>query len=775
VVALALLSVSPAAKAATATATFTPVADATVQASNPTRTYGTASTLLVDNSPVQHFLLKFAVSGLGGAQVVSARLRLYCTNSSNIGGLFAGTTSVWQETTVTWNNAPQATTSVVGSLGRVSSKAWVEVDVTPLVSSEGTISILVTTSSSDGASYSSREAGARAPVLVVEYNAAGGATATVTPSPTPTATPAPTPNPTATPSPTPTATPSPTPTPTATPSPTPTPVATPTATPVATPTATPVATPTATPVATPTATPTGGSDPILLAAGDIATCGITGDEQTAALLDGMVGTIAALGDEAYENGSATDFSDCYDPSWGRYKARTLPAVGNHEYQTANATGYYAYFGAVAGDPTKGYYAYTLGTWRILVLNGNCSHAGGCDVGSQQETWLRSELAAAGAMNVLAYWHQPRFSSGYHGSDATYEAFWQDLYNAGADLVLNGHDHDYERFAPQDATGTSDPAYGVREFVVGTGGAGLRTFSTPVPNSEVREYGTLGILELTLGPDSYTWRFVPVSGTFADAGTAAVHGPPPQDTEAPTAPTGLAATSVTASSISLGWTPATDNVRVTGYEVVRNGVVIGQAAQPDYIDVNVAPGQGYRYEVRARDAAGNWSTLSAPVDVATPTPSSTVSFTLEADAIIRGDNVNANYGGSTSIEVDASPLKDELLRVTVGGIGPMRVVSATLYLYCIDPSGVGGLLYQTSTAWSESTVTWATAPAASGPLVSSLGSVVAGAWYTLDLSSVITAEGTYAFRMTSTSSNGADYYSREGPVGFRPVLVVQIAP
>jgi hypothetical protein len=259
---------------------------------------------------------------------------------------------------------------------------------------------------------------------------------------------------------------------------------------------------------------------VLVAAGDIASCSSSGDEATAALLDGISGTVLTLGDNAYDSGTPSQFTNCYQPSWGRHKARTRPSAGNHDYLTASASGYYGYFGAAAGDPTKGYYSYELGAWHIVVINSNCSQVGGCQAGSPQEKWLRADLAAHPAACTLAYWHHPRFSSGTsHGSSTTMQPIWQALYDANADVVLSGHEHNYERFAPQNPAGQADAARGIREFVVGTGGKSHYGFGTPLPNSQVRNSDTSGVLKLTLHATSYDWRFVPESGkTFTDSGS-----------------------------------------------------------------------------------------------------------------------------------------------------------------------------------------------------------------------------------------------------------------
>ena len=286
---------------------------------------------------------------------------------------------------------------------------------------------------------------------------------------------------------------------------------------------TPAPTPTVAPTPTPAPTPPASGDPVLVGAGDISSCSSSGDEATAALLKAIGGTIFTTGDNAYDSGSPAEYANCFNPSWGQQLSRIRPAPGNHEYLTPGAAGYYSYFGATAGDPTHGWYAYNLGTWRIYALNSNCNEVGGCDVGSPQEAWLRADLAANPAACVAAYWHHPRFSSGEHGSSTATQALWQDLYDANAELVLNGHDHDYERFLPQTPTGVLDLGRGLQEFVIGTGGRSHYGIVTPIANSTVRNDATFGVLKLTLHSNGWDWRFVPVAGqTFADAGSGTCH-------------------------------------------------------------------------------------------------------------------------------------------------------------------------------------------------------------------------------------------------------------
>jgi len=263
---------------------------------------------------------------------------------------------------------------------------------------------------------------------------------------------------------------------------------------------------------------------VLVGAGDIADCKeLSGAEATAKLLKKIPGTVMAPGDLAYPEGSKENF-ECYDRTWGRVKSRTRPAPGNHEFRSTGAAYYFSYFGDAAGDPKLGYYSYDLGTWHIVVLNSECKEVGGCEAGSPEEKWLREDLKSHPAACTLAYWHKPLFSSGgAHGNDLTLKPLFQTLYDANADVVVTGHDHDYERFASQTPDGVADPQRGIREFVVGTGGKSHRPFGDTKPNSEVRNADTFGVLKLTLKPGSYEWQFIPEAGkSFTDSGTGVCH-------------------------------------------------------------------------------------------------------------------------------------------------------------------------------------------------------------------------------------------------------------
>jgi predicted phosphohydrolase len=253
---------------------------------------------------------------------------------------------------------------------------------------------------------------------------------------------------------------------------------------------------------------------IALVAGDIGDCDTDSDEATAALLDSLPGTVLTVGDHAYPWGAAADFRNCYEPTWGRHKARTRPSPGNHEYDAAGAAAYFAYFGPSAGPTGRGYYSFDLGEWHVVSLNSNVA----VEAGSEQGRWLRADLSAHRSQCTLAYWHHPLFSSGDHGNNPRLLDVWRILYEFGVDVVANGHDHDYERFGRQTPGAVADPVRGIREFVVGTGGTALRPFATVQANSRARESAVHGVLKLTLRAQDYDWEFVPVAGeSFWDGG------------------------------------------------------------------------------------------------------------------------------------------------------------------------------------------------------------------------------------------------------------------
>jgi len=374
------------------------------------------------------------------------------------------------------------------------------------------------------------------------------------------------------------------------------------------------------------------SDPTIAAAGDIAcdprnpnfndgngTSKYCRQKYTAELLTNEnFSAVLALGDNQYYCGGYQAFLQSYDLSWGQVKSITRPVVGNHEYLTyggtdctnanAEAAGHFQYFGEAAGDPSQGYYSYDIGTWHLIALNSNCSSIGGCGINSPQGRWLQADLAAHPNFCTLAYWHIPLFSSGDRLSYNT-KQLWEILYEQNADLILTGHEHIYERFAPQTPSGALDTIRGIREFVVGSGGANHTSFSTIAANSEVLDNTTFGILKLTLHPTSYDWQFIPEAGeVFTDAGTTNCHGEI-SDVIAPMTPGNLAATAVAPNRINLEWTASMDEVGPVGYQVFRNDIQVATVSTNSYLDTTVQPESTYAYRVIAFDASGNYSAAS----------------------------------------------------------------------------------------------------------------------------------------------------------------------
>jgi hypothetical protein len=268
---------------------------------------------------------------------------------------------------------------------------------------------------------------------------------------------------------------------------------------------------------------------ILVGAGDIAECPTDGDEKTAEILDEVVAehpeaVVYTTGDNAYPDGSYQEYLECYDPSWGRHRERTRPAVGNHEFKQTKAAGYHQYWGDRGGPFDQYYYSFDAGSWHVVVLNSGC-HRVGCEPGSEdgeQADWLIEDLRSSGASCTIAIWHHPRWSSGRYGNDPEVAGLWEVLYDHGAEIVLNGHEHLYERFAPLRPDGTVDATRGIRQFTVGTGGGNLREFEDVQDTSEAR-LAVHGVLKLALFADRYEWEFLPVAGeTETDRGTGTCH-------------------------------------------------------------------------------------------------------------------------------------------------------------------------------------------------------------------------------------------------------------
>ena len=434
------------------------------------------------------------------------------------------------------------------------------------------------------------------------------------------------------------------------------------------------------------------------------------------LVNAGLAAVLDLGDNQYYCGGYQAFQQSYDLSWGRVKSITHPSVGNHEYLTSggtgcdssntNAAGYFQYFGAAAGTQGQGWYSFNVGSWHIIALNSNCSNAGGCASGSPQYNFLQADLAAHPNQCTLAFWHIPLFSSGGRQA-ANSKSFWTLLYNAHADVILNGHDHIYERFAPQNPNGVADPTNGLLQFTVGTGGSDHTTITTIAANSVVRDASTYGVLKLTLHANSYDWVFVPEAGkTFTDSGSANCHA------SSPTTPTP---------------TPT-----------------------------------------------------STPAVTHTPTPTSTligggtsVTFNPVADTYVSSSTPFSNFGSATNLNLDSSPDLHAYLRFNVSGLGSSAILQARLLLLANNSSSQGiRTLAVSNNTWSELTTNYFNAPVLGNQLAAS-SSFSSGTWVSMDVTSYVTAAGTYSFGITNPNSTSISVASRESGAN-APQLVLTLS-
>lgn len=414
------------------------------------------------------------------------------------------------------------------------------------------------------------------------------------------------------------------------------------------------------------------ADPVFVGAGDIADCKTDPDSKTADLLDNIAGTVYALGDNTYEKGTLTEFNNCYGPTWGRHKARTYPAVGNHEYDTAGAVGYYTYFGSAASpldnnctSNCKGYYSYNLGAWHIIVLNSEITTS----AGSEQEKWLRADLAANPTACTLAYWHTPRFSSGSTLTSNKTLAFWNALYEYGADVVLTGHEHFYERYAPQNPNGVLDEARGIRQFIIGTGGRQLRKFATIHPNSVMRNSDTFGVVKFTLHPTSYDWEFIPIAGqTFTDTGSAdciSASNPPATITQTPTStmtptplatdtPTSTATATATSTETATATATSTATATATATATLTPTSLPSATATATALPPTATPTPTWTAMPTVTNTPLPTATPTAPAtDPATPTPSATDTPTATPTPL-----ATELGGGVATLTVTPAPITDE---------------------------------------------------------------------------------------------------------------------
>jgi len=829
---LVSLSLSTVPSYGATTFSFSPVADTYVRADRPAKNFGGAARLAADTSPVLNALLRFDVSNVGGS-VETARLRLYAVDGSDRGGdVYRAVGDTWGETTVSWATAPPTAPAPMASLARIRKGTWYEVDVTSVVTGDGPVSFRIVGTSADSAAYASREAGAataaqllvtasptpdteapvvsitspsdgadvagRVDVMVeasddrgvtsVELNLDGELLGSDTSAPyvfrwdTSAATEGPH---------------------------------------------------TLEATARDTASNAGSSAPVTVnvvpsppapssftfaAAGDLAMNART-DASLASLDASDAEFFLALGDLDYDDQSP-------DSAWCDYITAHLPTkgptfpfelvAGNHEQQGA-ADGYILDFAACLPDrlgavpePGSSYgadyyvdYPAAAPLMRVIALASELTIADttySFEPGSPHREWLIEAIRSARADGipwVTVGLHYHCLTTGDRTSCPMDSSLWNLLLSEGVDLILNGHEHNYQRTkqlrldpvaCPSMTPGTyvagcivddgTDGVYpkgtGSTNVVVGNFGQSLYRVD---PNDSEAPYfsridgTTWGYLELSVAADRIDARFVNTTGAFTDAFSIVAGATADADLVPPTTPDGLSAAATSVTTVDLTWSPSTDGSGIDHYAIYRDGAPLGQSPATTFTDTTATPGATHEYTVRAYDPAGNPSGASAPASVAMPSAGPQVTFLSAADATIVQTYPNATRGTYTNLQANAGPVKDFLIRFDVAGMGAAGVARATLRLYCIDSSDVGGSFRLVSPGWDESTVTWNTAPSATGATVATLGKVVSGSWYEVDVTSAVGGDCPVAFRVSTSSTNGSGFSSRDGTAQLVPQLVV----
>jgi chitodextrinase len=481
-----------------------------------------------------------------------------------------------------------------------------------------------------------------------------------------------------------------------------------------------------------------------------------------------------LGD-VYGKGTGAEFYNWYGQPgtyFGRFRGFTNPVVGNHEYENGAAPGYFDYW-----DNIPNYYSYNAGGWHFIALNSNSAYVGVAP-GTPQYQWLEADLKANPAACTIAYFHHPVYNIGPEGPKTSMADIWSLLANYGVEIVLTGHDHDYQRWTPLDGAGQPN-SLGITEFVVGGGGHGYQTILNS--DSRVVTYATtspnaMGALRLVLNTNGASFGYYNLLGTLVDSGTIGCHGLGP-DTQPPSVPPSVAAQADSSTQASLGWGVSTDNVAVQGYEILRDGATIASVTGSihNYTDSTLTPATTYQYAVLAFDAAGNRSAPSAPIPVTTPPMPASLTFNPVADTYVSASSPASNYGSATSLRQDASPDLHSYLRFNVAGLAGTPITKASLLVYTNNSTSLGITAQSLAdNTWGELTTNYNNAPVLGSALASS-GAITTGTWVTLNVTPYVTGQGTFSFGITTPSTSSISLASREsGANAPRLVLDLQIS-
>jgi chitodextrinase len=505
--------------------------------------------------------------------------------------------------------------------------------------------------------------------------------------------------------------------------------------------------------------PVNGVPFIVVAGGDGA-----GGESNATSVSNLIASVNPnlflyLGD-VYEKGSPAEFYNWYGTgmnNFARFRSITNPTVGNHEYENGSALGYFDYW-----DNIPNYYSYNAGGWHFISLNSN-STAEPVDPRSAQYRWLQKDLATNTAACTIAYYHHPLYNIGNEGSAASMRDIWNLLAQYGVEIVLNGHDHTYQRWVPLDGKG-QPASNGITEFVAGALGHGLQTFTSSdkrVAYSNDANPTVFGALILQLNQNGANFSYQNADGATLDSGVIPC-APSDPDTQAPTQPSGLSATATSAAKVELTWSASNDNTGVSGYTIYRNGTQVGTASAGGltFSDTTATPDTNYTYSIDAFDPAGNHSAKSDGVSVMTHSMPSTLTFPVEADTYVSASSPQSNYGTATSWWLNQSPDMHAYLRFNVHGLGKTPITQARLLVYANNNSSLSiSASPVADNNWDELNMDFTNAPAL-GTTLGTSGAFTNGSWVSLDVTSYVTGEGIYSFGLTSTSTTAISFRSRE---------------
>jgi chitodextrinase len=464
--------------------------------------------------------------------------------------------------------------------------------------------------------------------------------------------------------------------------------------------------------------------------------------------------------DVYEKGSSTEFYNWYGTPasyFGRFRSITNPTVGNHEYSSGKALGYFDYWNNVPP-----YYSYNAGGWHFISINSNSAFVPGAPTSIQYQ-WLAADLAANAGKCTIAYYHHPLFNIGPEGSKTSMLDMWKLMAQYGVDIVINGHDHDYQRWIPLNGSGVPDPN-GITEFVVGASGHGTQSFiktDSRVAYSNDVNPTAFGALFLQLNASGAHFSYRSTNGTVLDSGVIPC-GIGAPDTQPPSVPGGLTATAASATQVNLSWSASTDNTGVKGYTVYRNGVSLATVMAPNltYSDATVSPQTTYSYTVDAFDQIGNHSAQSAPAQVTTPAVPSSLPFLPDADTYVNAGSPTSIYGKASALRADATPDLHSYLRFTVSGLGGKTITHARLLIYANTSAAQGIQAFAVAdNTWAELTTNYNNAPVLGG-LLNTSPAATALTWVTLDLTGYITGEGTFNLAVATSSAVAVSLAARE---------------